>query len=117
MRRWWLFWRAVAVSAAATCEQQGIGKAIGKVLRVGWFLVANHFRRVSPAVAAERLRRCQLCVLYHAPRQTCGYYGLRDAGHQPMGCLCYLPQKATYARAACWLFDHTNGVYGHDWNR
>lgn len=64
-------------------------------------------RRVSPDVAAARMRACEGCRFYDPSLRTCGdgvsVLGSPDGFDAPAGCQCWLPLKTTLPDAECWL--------------
>ena len=83
----------------------GLRLAIRKIWKVGLFIVWQRIvgRRTPRAVYVRRLLACRRCAMFHLPRFSCGWPGLRDSDGNQMGCLCDLRFKASYLAAGCWL--------------
>lgn len=69
--------------------------------------------------AAQRLRQCRRCPLFHRPLLSCGWAGGPKIWHNPRtktveaaGCFCLMDLKAFIPDASCWLYENTDGEMG-----
>jgi hypothetical protein len=79
-----------------------------------WFgLIRSGGKRVPPEIYELRLKTCRECPLFYVELGTCGTPVKRDL--RRVGCHCYLPEKAKYDDAKCYLDADIEPGYPGGW--
>jgi hypothetical protein len=74
-------------------------RRIGRAMSL-WTVVIRG-THVPHGTLEARLACCKGCPLWYSPLQTCG--SPFKKGAEDLGCWCFMPQKAKYDDAVCWM--------------
>lgn len=86
-------------------------RRIGRAMRL-WATLAGG-RRVPHGTYDNRLACCRACPLWYAPLETCG--SPFKSGATDLGCWCFMPQKAKYYDAVCWMDAELGDAAEYGW--
>jgi hypothetical protein len=115
LEHWGLFAALLVAAAFSDVASPLAWKRIWAAITLWARLAKTGGKRVSPLQHQKRLLVCLHCPVYYAKLKTCGtplVAELRD-----MGCWCFLPSKAWFAEATCWLEDELGEEAPHGWKK
>lgn len=99
------WYRATQTAGRVFHDANGWVATARLIYRVGRLVaVAVVTRRMVPkSVWFHRMRSCMGCPIYNRADRTCGSVGEVNWQGKQIGCLCWMPFKARFSEAGCWL--------------